>query len=147
MASRRGIRLVLVGVVLAATVLASNVSDASANGNCAAGEFCIWGEDAYTGCYYDHNDNVSNLQLKDWDNCGTVSPNQGTNSFKNLGVSCNTSLWDYMNYTGGTRTALRVGEGGWWADTNLGNNKWGGNVNGSSGTIMENDITSWRWCY
>ncbi len=126
--------------LMAGFVTVGAATDASANG-CSSGEFCIWGEDSYTGCHYENPNSIWNLHQRVWHNCSPVSPANGANSFKNLGNSCNVSMWDWNNYSGGNKTATRIGQGGWWADPNLWNNSW------SNGGTIENDMQSFRWCY
>ncbi len=134
----------LVGVLALSLLGTVGTEEVSANG-CTGGEICYWGEDAYTGCHYETLADDDYLGER-WHNCGTAVVNQGTNSFKNRGLYCSIVMYDWSNYNGGHKWAQREGLGGFWFDSNLGNNTWSGSVGGSSGTIMENDITSHDFC-
>ena len=135
----RNLLLVLCMVVAMLAVVAPQSADA-----CAAGEICYWGEDSFTGCMYYTPYDDNNLS-EQWYNCSAKVDN-GTNSFKNRGNYCSITMYDYTLYRGGHKWAQREGLGGWWQDANLGNNTWSGSHSGSSGTIMENDITSHDFC-
>jgi len=136
-------KALIVMALVAGFVATVAVDDAAANG-CTSGEICYWGEDSYTGCHYETQADDTNLS-ETWHNC-TAKVDNGTNSFINNGASCNIMFYDYTQYRGGHKFAFRNGTGSWWFDVNLGNNTWSGSVSGSSGTVMEDDITSHNFC-
>ena len=143
---RRTIALLSLAALTAAFLVGSGDERALAIEDCVAGEICYWGEDSYTGCDWDSPNDNSNLYWQYWDNCYPHRVDQGTNSFKNRGTSCSITMYDYSQYTGGHLWAQREGLGGYWKDANLGNNYWSGSSSGSSGTVVENDITSHNFC-
>ena len=131
------------GMVLGvAPAPASAVVDAT----CSPGDFCVWGEDSYTGCVYTNSNSRSSDLNTPWVNCSSYYVANGPNSARNRGVSCDVYFTDYNNLTGGYRLMSRESSGGWWTDPNLGNNYWDGSVSGSSGTVVENDMQSYMFC-
>jgi len=122
--------------------------NATHDSTCNSGDFCLWGEDNYLGCAWTRPNSTVALSAYTWFNCSpaTASPDNGANSFQNRGSICTIAMFDWPYYSGGYRWASRIGLGGWWADSNLANNYWDGSTWYSSGTTVENDISSFKFC-
>jgi len=131
-------RAVLVVALMAGGFVVTSAAPASA---CPSGSVCYWGEDVYTGCYFWDSSSDTNLSNDNWINCSIYSVNQGANSVQNRGNVCTIIFFDFTNYNGGNHWMSRIGLGGYWFDSNLGNNNW----TSGSGTV-ENDITSHKFC-
>lgn len=145
--SRRHLAIIAVMIHLSGALLVAHAPSAAAavDATCADGDMCLYNDDWYSGCRFTFEQSVTVLSVWNWANCGG-SPSNAVNSYQNRGVFCSATLYDWNSYSGGFRFVSRVGLGGNWADGNLSNNVWGGQVAGSSGTVMENDLQSYRFC-
>lgn len=137
-------KTLIVLALVAGFAVTITVEGAEANG-CTSGEICYWGEDSYSGCHYETTADDTNLS-ETWHNCAPARVTQGTNSFINNGASCNIMFYDYTSWGGGHKFAFRNGARAWWFDVDLAGDLWSGSVSGSSGTVMEDDISSHDFC-
>lgn len=145
-ARRRMAVLALLAQLALGLIVASAPPAAAADANCAPGDMCLYNLDWYGGCRFTSPSSIPVLGNLVWPNCTDRSPANAANSFENRGTVCTARLYDWNWYSGGFMWVSREGLGGYWADGNLGNNFWGGQVADSSGTVVENDTQSYLFC-
>ncbi|MGL5865343.1 MAG: peptidase inhibitor family I36 protein [Dermatophilaceae bacterium] len=110
---------------------------------CDSGNACLWGEDSYSGCFYQSSSDRNSFGF--WqETCTTgVSANNGANSVANRGVNCNVLFFDGTNRTGSSIRFDRPSTGGTTQDPDLDN---GGGSGGSTTSNWENRISSLDFC-
>lgn len=143
---RIAILALLSQLALGLALVSAPPAAATSHGRCDPGDMCLYNLDWYGGCRFTNPSSIPVLSSWSWANCPNHSPANAANSFENRGTVCTARLYDWNWYSGGFKWVSRQGLGGYWADGNLGNNYWGGQVGGSSGTIIENDTQSYLFC-
>lgn len=87
--------LLMLGIV----VLAPAPANASIN-ECLPGNVCLWGENSYTGCFYQASGSRDNYAATGWTTCPAYAVNDGANSVVNNGARCRVRLFLNAFYDG-----------------------------------------------
>jgi hypothetical protein len=137
----RTIKRMAAGIAVAASLLLLGTTEANAAlSQCSAGYACIWGENSYTGCFYQRS---TSGPVGDWATCAGVSSINGANSLKANGNTCNTDYYDLTNQTGPYIRFLRAGLGSNFQDPTLSNG--GGSSTGYEGQNWQDRIGSLKF--
>lgn len=137
--------VMIIGAILGALAIfmgTAGIASASIS-QCSSGNACLWGENSYSGCFYQSS--VDRTSLGNWQaSCSTgVSANNGANSVANRGNSCNVGFYDGTSYTGAYIRFDRPVSGGTYQDPDLSN---GGGSGGSTTANWDNRISSLNFC-
>lgn len=131
-------RAALASIVVAAAAGATALPASASNSQCPTGAACIWGENDYTGCFYDRQVAGS---IGNWESCsgGAITANNGANSAKNEGRSCDARFYDWSDRTGKYIQFNREISGTSYQDPYLAN---GGGLGGYNQENWQNRISS-----
>ena len=119
-------RIAVGGITLALGALFGMPALASASvSQCTSTHGCIWGENSYSGCFYQNGGNVPDYTKVDWtDTCSTgVKINDGADSVKDNGSNASCYLVFYANsgYGGDAIKFSPAVSGSNYEDPNLSN--------------------------
>lgn len=123
----------LVGVLSAAGIAFAPVAAQASIAQCSTGYACLWGENDYSGCFYQSA--VDRDGLPTWATCTGANANNGANSVRNEGQSCNVVFFDQTGRVGPGILFNRVADGYNFQDPYLGN---GGGVGFNGGVATQN---------
>jgi hypothetical protein len=124
------------GLVLVPATAQASISQ------CTPGNACLWGENNYSGCFVQYSSDKNSFGS--WATCG-ASANNGANSVKNYGRSCNVVFFDATGRTGPGIRFDKTTQGN-YQDPKLSN---GGGVGYGGNTARqnwENRISSLDFC-